>query len=244
MKALIIDDERLARSGLRRLLKTHADVEVAGEAANAEEALRAMGKFTPDLIFLDVEMPGRNGFELLEQMEDVPITIFTTAYDAYAVRAFESNALDYLVKPISAERLEASLARARKAFAAVSRETAQATAAASRNGPALHQIFVRDGDRCWIVRLADILLMESEGNYTRLHFGNDSPLIFRSLAAIEERLNPSMFFRANRSQIVNLRWIEKVENEIDGRLVVRLTKGIQVEISRRQSKRLRELLSL
>ena len=242
MKALLIDDERLARNGLRRLLRPHADVEIAGEAGNAEEGLRAIRKFNPDVIFLDVEMPGRNGFELLEQVDDVPVTIFTTAYDAYAVRAFEASALDYLVKPISPERLEAALVRVRKVLATAPREAAPASPA--RRARALHQIFVRDGDRCWIVRLADILLMESEGNYTRLHFAGERPLICRSLAAIEERLDANVFFRANRAQIVNLRWVERVENEVDGRLVVRLIKGPQVEISRRQSRRLRQLLSL
>lgn len=242
MRALLIDDERLARNGLRRLLRPHADVEIAGEAGNAEEGLRAIRKFNPDVIFLDVEMPGRNGFELLEQVDDVPVTIFTTAYDAYAVRAFEASALDYLVKPISPERLEAALVKVRKVLAAAPQEAAPAGPA--RRAPALHQIFVRDGDRCWIVRLADIVLMESEGNYTRLHFAGERPLICRSLAAIEERLDANVFFRANRSQIVNLRWVERVENEVDGRLVVRLVKGPQVEISRRQSRRLRQLLSL
>lgn len=240
MRALIIDDERLARNALRRLLKPHRDVEIVGEAANSDEALLAVCKTSPDVIFLDVEMPGRTGFELLEQLEDVPVVIFTTAYDEYAVRAFEVSALDYLVKPISAERLAASLARAQKAVAAVSRDSSPAKI----GGSALHQIFVRDGERCWIVRLADISLMESEGNYARLHFGGNAPLVFRSLAAIEERLNPTTFFRANRSQIVNLGWIQSVDDEIDGRLIVRLRSNKEVEISRRQSRKLRELLSL
>src|SRR5437868_10959362 len=242
MKALLIDDERLARNGLRRLLKSHPDVEIAAEAANADEALSAIRKLTPDVIFLDVEMPGGNGFDLLQQVEDVPLTIFTTAYDQYAVRAFEASALDYLVKPISAERLEASLAKTRQALAAIAQEPAPARFA--RRASPLHQIFVRDGDRCWIVRLAEIRLLESEGNYTRLHFGVEHPLIFRSLAAIQPRLDASMFFRANRSQIVNLRWVERLEDQGDGRLILQIIKGGQVAISRRQFKKLRELLSL
>jgi len=240
LRALIIDDERLARNALRRLLKAHREVEIVGEAANSDEALHAIHKTAPDVIFLDVEMPGRNGFELLEQLEDVPAVIFTTAYDEYAVRAFEVSALDYLVKPISAERLAASLGRAQIAVTALSRESVPNR----MKGSALHQIFVRDGDRCWIVRLADISLMESEGNYTRLHFGSSAPLIYRSLTAIEERLSPATFFRANRSQIVNLNWVQSVEDEIDGRLLVKLRDSKEVEISRRQSRRLRELLSL
>ena len=240
MRALIIDDERLARSALRRLLKPHADVEIVGEAANADEALRAIRKSFPDVIFLDVEMPGSSGFDLLEKLEDVPFVIFTTAYDEYAVRAFEINALDYLVKPVAAERLAAALSRAQKTLATAARP------APPNAGPgsALTQIFVRDGDHCWIVRLADVVLMESEGNYTRLHFGGNAPLICRSLSAIEERINPASFFRANRSQIINLRSIESVESEIEGRLLVKLTNRKVVEISRRQARRLRELLSL
>jgi two-component system LytT family response regulator len=240
VKALIIDDERLARSALRRLLKPHPDVEIVGEAANADEALRAIRKSFPDVIFLDVEMPGSSGFDLLDKLEDVPIVIFTTAYDEYAVRAFEINALDYLVKPVSAERLAATLARTQKTLAAAAKSAAPGGAP----GSALTQIFVRDGDHCWIVRLADVVLMESEGNYTRLHFGGNAPLICRSLSAIEERLNPASFFRANRSQVINLRSIESVESEIEGRLLVKLTNNKAVEISRRQARRLRQLLSL
>ena len=238
MKALIVDDERLGRNALRRLLKEHPEVEIVAEAANAEEALRAVRRNSPDIIFLDVEMPKCSGFELLEKMEDVPAVIFTTAYDQYAVHAFEVNAMDYLLKPISSERLAGALARAEKARASTSRQCMQ------EKDSGIRQIFVRDGDRCWIVRIADITLMESEGNYTRLHFAGNAPLIYRSLTAIEEKLNPASFFRANRSQIVNLRWIDDVRTEIEGRLVVALKNGKQVEVSRRQSRRLRELLSL
>ena len=239
MKALIIDDERLARSALRRLLKAHAGVEIIGEAANPEEAIRVIHKKSPDVLLLDVEMPGGSAFELLEKLEDLPAVIFTTAYDEYAVRAFEVSALDYLLKPITAERLAAALDRARNTLAQIPREPSNA-----RGAPVLHQIFVRDGERCWIVRVNDISLMESEGNYTRLHFGGNVPLVNRSLSGIEQRLSPTIFFRANRSQIVNLGWIETVENEIDGRLSVKLRSGKQVEISRRQSRTLRGLLSL
>jgi two-component system, LytTR family, response regulator len=238
LRALIIDDERLARNALRRLLKVHCEVDVIAEAANPDEAIRAIHKTSPDVLFLDVEMPGGSGFDLLEKLEDVPAVIFTTAYDEYAVRAFEISALDYLVKPITAERLAQALGRAQKALAAFAKEPSSA------RGAAHHQIFVRDGEHCWIVRLSDISLMESEGSYTRLHFGGNAPLIYRSLTTIEQRLGPTKFFRANRAQIINLGWVEAVENDIDGRLSVRLRDGKQVEISRRQSRSLRELLSL
>lgn len=239
MRALIIDDERLARNALRRLLKEHPEVEVIAEAANPDEAIRAIHKAWPDILFLDVEMPGGSGFDLLEKLEDVPVVIFTTAYDEYAVRAFEVSALDYLVKPITAERLMAALVRAQRALASIPKEPSN-----SRGACAHHQIFVRDGERCWIVRLNDISLMESEGSYTRLHFGGNAPLVYRSLSAIEQRLGPTTFFRANRSQIINLGWIEAVENDIEGRLRIKLRNGKGVETSRRQSRKLRELLSL
>jgi two-component system LytT family response regulator len=240
LRALIIDDERLARSAMRRLLKAHEDVEIVGEAADTEEALHAIRNSYPDVIFLDVEMPGSNGFDLLGRLEEVPAVIFTTAYDEYAVRAFEVNALDYLVKPVSAERLAAALARVQKTPATDSKARPGSAAVAQ----SLHQIFVRDGDRCWIVRLADIVLMESEGNYTRLHFGGNAPLIYRSLSAIEERLSPSSFFRANRAQVINLRCVDCVDSEVEGRLTVKLKNGKCVEISRRQARKLRELLRL
>jgi two-component system LytT family response regulator len=228
MKALVIDDERLARLELRRLLAAHPEVEIAGEARDGEEALELIPKLGPDLIFLDIQMPGMSGFDLLERLEDLPQVIFTTAYDEYALKAFEVNALDYLLKPVVPARLAAALARVRP-----------------RTEPVrLEQVFVRDGDRCWIVRLPDIFLLESEGNYTRVYFGSERPLIRRSLNALEEQLDPAMFFRAGRKEMVNLKWIEKVDIAVAGGLVVTLRGGRTIEMSRRQSTRLREILSL
>lgn len=228
MKALIIDDERLARLELRRLLGKHPEVEVAGEARGGEEALELIAQLDPDLLFLDIQMPGMTGFELLERLEDLPAVIFTTAYDAYAIKAFEVNALDYLMKPIVPARLAAALARVRP------------RAERSR----LEQVFVRDGERCWIVRLSDIYLLESEGNYTRVYFGAEKPLIRRSLNALEEQLDPAIFFRAGRREILNLKWIDRVDLAVSGGLIVTLRGGRSVEMSRRQSSRLKEVLSL
>lgn len=228
MKAVLIDDERLARAELRRLLGEHPDVTVVGEARNAEEAVELVGREAPDLIFLDIEMPGGSGFDVLEQLDSVPQVIFTTAFDQYAIQAFEVNALDYLLKPIAPERLAAAVERAKPR--ALARPLAQ--------------VFVRDGERCWIVKLPEIMLLESEGNYTRLHFGKERPLIRRSLNALEQQLDPLMFFRANRKQIVNLAWIEKTDFSVAGGLSVTLRGGQVVEMSRRQSDRLREILSL
>ncbi|MGD0869860.1 MAG: LytTR family DNA-binding domain-containing protein [Bryobacteraceae bacterium] len=228
MRALIVDDERLARAELARLLVMHPEIEIAGEARNGEEALELIARLVPDLVFLDIQMPGMTGFELLERLDDVPQVIFTTAYDQYAIHAFEVNALDYLLKPIAPNRLAAALAKLRP----------------RPESSRLEQVFVRDGDRCWIVRLPDIFLLESEGNYTRLHFGGERPLIRRSLNALEEQLDPSLFFRAGRKEIINLKWIDKVDIGGSGGLTVTLRGGLTVEMSRRQSSRLREILSL
>jgi two-component system LytT family response regulator len=227
MKALIVDDERLARQELRRLLGAHAGIEIVGEARNGEEALERIQQASPDLVFLDIQMPGLSGFDLLERLDDVPQVIFTTAYDEYALKAFEVNALDYLLKPVAPERLAAAL---RKVHAP--------------RQPRMEQVFVRDGSRCWIVRLRDVFLLESEGNYTRLYFGKERPLIPRSLAALEGRLDPTTFFRASRRHILNLQWIEKVEEGVSGNLAVTLRGGQNVEMSRRQSARLRDVMGL
>lgn len=228
MRALIIDDERLARVELTRLLAAHPDVEIAGEARNGEEALELIQKLAPDIVFLDIQMPGMTGFDLLERLDDVPPVIFTTAYDAYAIKAFEVSALDYLLKPIAPARLAAALAKVRP----------------RPERGRLEQVFVRDGDRCWIVRMAEIFLLESEGNYTRVHFGVERPLIRRSLNALEEQLDPAVFFRAGRKEMINLKWIDRVDLAVGGGLVVTLRGGRTVEMSRRQSARLREVLSL
>ncbi len=228
MTALIVDDERLARLELRRLLAAHPEVEIVGEARNAEEAIELAAKLAPDVLFLDIQMPGMTGFDLLERLEDVPQVIFTTAYDAYALKAFEVNALDYLLKPVAPARLAAALAKVRIA----------------PRQERLERVFVRDGERCWIVRLPDIFLLESEGNYTRVWFANERPLIRRSLNTFEEHLDAAVFFRASRRQMINLKWIEKVDIAVSGGLVVTLRGGHTVEMSRRQSARLREAMSL
>jgi two-component system LytT family response regulator len=228
MKALIIDDERMARQELRRLLAAHAEIEIVGEARTGEEALDLVGRLGPDVLFLDIRMPGMSGFELLEQLDDVPQVVFTTAYDEYALKAFEVSALDYVVKPVAPSRLAAVVAKLRP------------RAVRSR----LEQVFVKDGERCWLVRVGDIFLLESEGNYTRLYFENERPLVSRSLGALQERLDPTVFFRAGRKHIVNLKCVERVEPGVAGNLLIILRGGRTVEMSRRQSVHFREALSL
>ncbi len=240
MKALLIDDERLARSELRRLLAGCPDVEVAGEAANAKQAREQIEALAPDLIFLDVQMPGETGLELLASLElPVPDVIFTTAYDEFAVKAFELNALDYLLKPVDPARLAAALDKLR-----AKRGAPAAPADRPARLAAEDKVFVREGDRCWFVEVRSIRLLESEGNYTRVHFDTAQPQLFRSLNAMEDRLDPKYFFRANRRQIINLAWIDKIEPWFSGGLLVHLKGGAKVELSRRQAQEFREKMSL
>jgi len=238
MKALLIDDERLARNELRRLLAVHTDIEIVGEAVDVEDALEKISSLKPDLLFLDVQMPGADGFSLLERLEgSMPLVIFTTAYDEFAVKAFEFNALDYLLKPVDPSRLGASLEKLR--LRAVSDDEAPRTRLSLDD-----KVFVREGDHCWFVPVKNIRLLESEGNYTRVHFDDNKPQLFRSLSAMEDRLDPKHFFRANRKQVINLAWVEGIEPWFSGGLLVRLKGGLKVELSRRQAQDFRERMSL
>jgi len=242
MNALLVDDERLAREELKRLLldlpKSLA-IEVVGEASNPDEAEAFLEQTPVDVVFLDIQMPGGTGFDLLERLERAPIVIFTTAYDEYAVQAFEANALDYLLKPIEPQRLPAGADKAQKDLDAPDEPP-------QNDGPlTLHdQVFIKDGDRCWFVRLADVARIESVGNYARLHFKGERALVHRSLTQLDERLDPKYFFRANRQEIINLQYIDKIEPYFSNTLLVWLTSGDRIEVSRRQSQRFKQLMSL
>lgn len=226
LRVLIVDDERLARAELRRLLACHTAVEIVGEAASAGEAMQLCAQLQPDLLLLDVQMPGGSGFDLLAALDQVPEVIFCTAYDQYALQAFAVNALDYLQKPVQAERLAQALART-------------GARAAAQPVPAPRKIFIRDGERCWFVALADIVLFESEGNYTRVHFGAEQALMLRSLNQLEDRLDAAQFFRANRRQIVSLAHIASVASNDNDGLTLQLAGGAVIEVSRRRAQQFR-----
>jgi two-component system LytT family response regulator len=234
MKALIVDDEPPARRELRRLLSDFAWVEVVGEAGNVDQAAAMVASLAPELLFLDIQMPGGSGFDLLTRLEDLPQVIFTTAHDEHAVRAFEVDALDYLLKPIDPARLAEALARVKNTRAAQ----------VSQPDAVLEKIFVRDGSRCWFVPLREVRLLSSEGNYIRLSWGKSQPLLGRALAALEPRLDPNRFFRANRRQIINLDFIESVELGVNGRLHAQLRDGPEVQISRRQARLFKTKMSV
>jgi two-component system LytT family response regulator len=238
MRAVIVDDERLARNELKRLLESIKDLEVIAEYDNADDALEGIPKDKADLLFLDIQMPGKNGFELLQELDKAPIVIFTTAYDEYAIKAFEVNALDYLLKPIEEDRLSNAVDLVRERIKAKAESTRPEILDED------DQVFLKDGDKCWFVYLRDVSHFESVGNYVRVYFDNHKPMILKSLNSLEERLNNRNFFRANRKHIINLKWIGSVETWFNGGLLVKLKSGVEIEISRRQAVKFKDIMSL
>ncbi len=244
MRVLIIDDERLAREELKSLLKNFDSLEIVDEAKNPEEGIAKIKEHNPDLIFLDIQMPGMNGFDMLKKLDEIPKVVFITAYDEFALRAFEVNALDYLLKPVDPDRLKETIQKLQLPeddFATKLNNLPERTERLLSSGD---KIFIKDGEKCWFIDINDIRMFESDGNYVKVYFDRFRPLILRSLNSLEERLDPKFFFRANRKFIVNLNWINGVENWFNGGLQVSLKDGEKVEISRRQAIRFKEMMSL
>ncbi|MEI6880750.1 MAG: LytTR family DNA-binding domain-containing protein [Bacteroidota bacterium] len=238
MKTIIIDDERLAREGLKGLLKEFSEIEIIGEAANVDEALELIDKLKPQLLFLDIQMPEKTGFDLLEELIETPIVIFTTAYNEFATKAFDVNALDYLMKPIQSQRLRDAITKAKKQINDLEHNKDRDKLGAE------DQVFIRDGEKCWFVKLSDVRMIESAGNYAKVHFDKYQPLIHRTLNALDERLSQQVFFRANRQQIINLSYIEKIEPFFNSGFLIYLKDGLKVEVSRRQAVKFKEMMSL
>ncbi|WP_208644787.1 LytR/AlgR family response regulator transcription factor [Mucilaginibacter kameinonensis] len=224
IKVLIIDDERAARSEVRRLLAGYPDFEIMGEAANADDALPIIAQQNPDLLFLDIQMPEKSGFDLLESLEQVPSVIFTTAYDQYAVKAFEVSALDYLVKPIREERFEKAITQARQRLG---------------KADSAGQIFVKDRQQYHFIQWSSVHLIESMDNYARIFFGDKNVFLKSSLNQLEAKLSEAIFFRINRAQIINRQFIQAMTTT-DGRLKITLNNGTQLEVSERQSAKFRQ----
>lgn len=240
MKVLIVDDERLARKELNSLLNEFTEVEVVGEAVNADEAQEKITEHDPDLVFLDIQMPGKTGFELLEMLDKSPKIIFTTAYDQFAIKAFEYNALDYLLKPIEGDRLAEAIKKVKESNDPIPDPIEDQLKKLSAND----QVFVKDGEKCWFVKLEKIRLFESDGNYIKVYFDNFRPMIHKSLNALDEKLDSRSFFRASRKHIINLGWVDTIEPWFNGGLMVQLKGGERVEVSRRQASRFKEKMSL
>ncbi len=244
MRALVIDDERLARKELINLLNQLETVEVIGEAVNVEDAKEKIDQLQPDVIFLDIQMPEKTGFDLLEELDNLPHVIFTTAYDEYALKAFQVNALDYLLKPIEPKRLEDAVLKLQGKMEGIAKRESQEGLGSQKKLTLEDQVFVKDGDRCWFVRLSNVRLFESDGNYIKVYFDNFKPMIHKSLNALDDRLDEKSFFRASRKHIINLGWVEAIEPWFNGGLVVTLKGGDRIEVSRRQAARFKEMMSL
>ena len=240
MRALIIDDERLARKELISLLSNYTKIEIVGEAINADDAQEKIAALNPELLFLDIQMPGKNGFELLESLDIVPKVIFITAYDEYALKAFEVSALDYLLKPIRKERLDECI---QKIVADDIKDKEAAQNQAYKLG-LNDRVFVKDGEKCWFVRLSDVRLFESDGNYIKVYFDNVKPMIHKSLNALDKKLDDRAFFRASRKHIINLSWVDSIESWFNGGLLVKMKGGEKVEVSRRQASKFKDMMSL
>lgn len=246
MKALIVDDERLARKELIEMLESYDHIEIIGEAQNAEEAHKILETNKPDVVFLDIHMPEVDGFQFLNSLEQVPFeVVFVTAYDEHALKAFEVNALDYLLKPIDQGRLSLVIERLNKLHASSKAQKTDSEDVENDTVLTINdRIFIKDGEKCWFVQLKDVFLFESYGNYVKVFFKDQKPLILKSLNLIEERLDAKKFFRANRKHIVNLDYVNRVESWFNGGFMLYMNDGLEVEVSRRQAMRFKNLMSL
>jgi two-component system LytT family response regulator len=238
IKAIIVEDSRLARKELKELLKAHPEIQVIAEADSAEQAILLLTREQPDLLFLDIHLPGKNGFDILAELDQVPLVIFTTAFDQYALQAFAYNTIDYLLKPIVPEQLERAISKVEGKL------KKQEESSKSQKLSLTDRFFVKDGNKCWFVTLGDIRLFESKGNYTQIHFDDQRPLMLRSLQQIDLLLDQQQYVRINRQQIVNIKYISNVEERFGGRLKLSLNTGEVLEVSRRQANRIKVIFSL
>ncbi len=235
----IIDDERLAREELKLLLQSLEMVELIGEASSGEEAKILLPSLEPDILLVDINMPGMNGIEFVKGLNNPPYVIFVSAHEDHAISAFSVGAFDYLLKPINPNRLKESFNRIlqdeQDEWDSVKEQPLE-----KKKLTITDKVYIRDGDKSWFVSLTDIRLFESDGNYVKVHFHQNKPMLLRSLNSFQELLDPHFFFRANRKHIVNIEWILSVETWFNGGLMVELTTGEKIEISRRQAIRFKE----
>ena len=242
IKTIIIDDERLAREELKSILVDFIEIEIVDEAQNGQEGIEKIKQHKPDLIFLDVSMPGMTGFEMLKQLDDAPQVIFITAFDEHALKAFDMQAIDYILKPIDPERLSQAIKKVYSEHAEI--DDSDFSARANILLDPADKVFIKDGEKCWFIELNRIRMMESDGNYVKVYFDQFRPMVLRSLNNFETRLNPEYFFRANRKFIINLNHVVVIETWFNGGLKVELSKGEKIEISRRQAIRFKEVFSI
>lgn len=236
MKAIVVEDSRLAREGLMRMLSTFDELTIVGEANHPETALKLIKELRPDVLFLDIHMPGESGFDLLDKLDYIPNVIFTTAYSEYAYRSFDYNPVDYLLKPISTERLAQAIDK-------LDVEQSGSPNTEAERFEIDSKIFIKDGDECHLVALRDVLYFESCKNYVRAFFGSEKAFIKKALSNVEEKLPASHFFRANRQFVVNLDHIKAINDSISDGYDLTMNDGQCIEISRRNGADLRRILS-
>ena len=253
IRVLIVDDEPLARTGVEQLVEPLDDVSIVGEAADGPEAVRQINTHRPDLVFLDVQMPEMSGLEVVREVgvENMPLTIFVTAYDQYALDAFEAHALDYLLKPIEEERFEEAMERARQqlrqaeadALSQQLRGVLQDYAAQEEAEQGIERFTIRSRDRIYFVDAEDVQWIESEGDYVALHDGDDTHLVRKTMKELEQRLDPSRFLRVHRSYIVNVDYIEELRPLDHGTYQLRMACGTPLKTSRGYSDNVDALLN-
>ncbi|MEW6999165.1 LytR/AlgR family response regulator transcription factor [Colwelliaceae bacterium BS250] len=235
INAVIVEDSELARLELKNLLLAHPEITIIGEAEDVDSAVALITKKSPDLIFMDIDLPGGNAFDILSRLTIIPALIFTTAFDNFALDAFEFNTVDYLLKPIKKQRLEKALNKL-----SANEHSEQAIDLLSGES----QFFIKDGDKCWLIKVNEVRYIEAIGNYSRIHFAQQSPMHYSSIQKIEQRLDPKIFFRINRQELVNLNYVKSIEPWVTGGLRLTLTCGTELDVSRRQANNLKNLMML
>jgi two-component system LytT family response regulator len=236
IKTILIDDEPLANKELQLMLQMYSEIVIIDTAINSAEAIKKINAQKPDLIFLDINLPGKSGFELLEELDQAPYVIFVTAYDQFAIKAFEVNALDYLLKPINQFRLNEAVEKIKKQLN--QKEPIEAKLTIEK------RIFIKDGENCHFVPLSEIYLIESVGNYARIYYQSSKPLLHKSLNYLEEKLPDNYFFRTGRQHIINISFIKNIIPYFNNSLQVEMMDGTKIEISQRQSVKFKDIMGV
>ena len=233
---ILIDDEPLAVAELQSMLRNFEQIEVTAVSYDPIDAISKIQQLKPQLIFLDINMPGKNGFDLLSELDETPEVIFVTAYDQFAIKAFDVNALDYLLKPVNPDRLAESISKIRKKISQP-RSTEEKLTIQKR-------IFIKDGEQCFFVPLSEIYFIESVGNYARVYYQDKKPLLHKSLNYLEEKLPDEYFFRASRQQMFNVSFVKSIVPYFSNTLQVELEGGIKIDLSQRQSVKFKDKMGI
>jgi two-component system, LytTR family, response regulator len=250
IRTLVVDDEPLARERLASLLQPLEDIELVGQCRDGEEAITAIHDLTPDLVFLDIQMPDLSGFDVIDAIgsDRMPLVVFVTAYDQHALRAFQVRALDYLLKPFDRDRFTEALQRARKQLERdetgdIGRRLLALVNDLRRDRPRAERLVVKSGGRLFFLRADEIDWVEAAGNYVRLHVGNTSHLLRETMTAMESRLDPERFFRIHRCRIVNMDRIQELQPWLNGEYAVLLRTGTRLTLSRGYREKLQDRLA-